>query len=599
MTGKMYGHRRRWMGAGLVLGLLAVAAEGPADVADLWAAAPGYAVEVDVTGLDMPSAIAFVPEPGTAPDDVLYFVTELRGGIQAVTNARDVVEFAQVDTIIPDDDLPGLTGETGMAGICLDPVDGLVFVTYTQRDDLGRILNRVARFDTGSPTFSTSPTRATDLSEPFIPFPGALSHQIGGCVVDDDALYVSVGDGARPSAAVDPDRLLGKIVGMTLDGRPHPDNDVAGETPASAYVYAYGFRNPFGLMMDEDSLYAAENGVGADRTVRIRAGQDHGWRGSDASITLFADYVWTRAVSPVHIDVIDRPFGDGQFDEHLVVAIAGNEDAVGAVVALPFASAAAGQPRSVFGRPVPMVEYLGDREIVTGVGFGPDGVYFTPILGSDGAGSVLKIVADPDKAYASILGESSDAEALVNKYGCVACHAIGERDGGSVGPVLTNTNLNIRLQERFSSEDYPNRLRELNEVEDEPWRRTRQWRTALLEAETTRERLQLYIEAQIQEPRFDDPAAQMPQLNVTPEEAVLLRNYVLGREPSGEANGGGGGDGRLQELIKLATSRRTLAAGSGGAILGSFLTVLIGRRRRRVVTSAGINPTSSGGAESE
>ena len=46
---------------------------------------PGYVVEVVAEGFRLPVNIAFVPEPGPAPDDPLFYVTELYGTIRVVS----------------------------------------------------------------------------------------------------------------------------------------------------------------------------------------------------------------------------------------------------------------------------------------------------------------------------------------------------------------------------------------------------------------------------------------------------------------------------------------------------------------------------------
>ena len=40
-----------------------------------WAVPSGISTTIDTEGYDFPTAIAFVPNPGAGPKDVLYFVT--------------------------------------------------------------------------------------------------------------------------------------------------------------------------------------------------------------------------------------------------------------------------------------------------------------------------------------------------------------------------------------------------------------------------------------------------------------------------------------------------------------------------------------------
>src|SRR5262249_42897479 len=100
-----------------------------------WALAQGFTVRRDAEGFRFPTAIVFVPHPGSAPSDPLYFVTELQGTIKVVSNDRTVHVFAQ--DVMPKptaDTLPKYTGESGLAGICLEPVHGYVFATFAYGD---------------------------------------------------------------------------------------------------------------------------------------------------------------------------------------------------------------------------------------------------------------------------------------------------------------------------------------------------------------------------------------------------------------------------------------------------------------------------------
>jgi hypothetical protein len=84
-----------FLGILLIFMRLAVAADTSQEAwTEDWEVAPGFSISQDSEGFHLPSAIAFVPEPGSRPDDPLYFVTELRGKIKVVTNNRAVHTFA-------------------------------------------------------------------------------------------------------------------------------------------------------------------------------------------------------------------------------------------------------------------------------------------------------------------------------------------------------------------------------------------------------------------------------------------------------------------------------------------------------------------------
>ena len=103
-----------------------------------WFLQPGFILEIDTLGFNLPTSIAFVPDPGPGADDPLYFVTELEGALKVVTNDRTVHTFADgFFHRAPPDEFPFLSGEVGMAGLCLAPDEGYVFVTFAYHDDNG------------------------------------------------------------------------------------------------------------------------------------------------------------------------------------------------------------------------------------------------------------------------------------------------------------------------------------------------------------------------------------------------------------------------------------------------------------------------------
>ena len=124
-----------------------------------WSLGPGLKVELDTEGYQYPTSIAFVPEPGDAPDDPLYYVVELRGKVKVVSNDRTVSIFA--DNFLQsefDREPPDGTAEFGAGGICLDPEHGYVFVTFTYQDAakiLRSLVTEVRRHGTTVERFSS------------------------------------------------------------------------------------------------------------------------------------------------------------------------------------------------------------------------------------------------------------------------------------------------------------------------------------------------------------------------------------------------------------------------------------------------------------
>ncbi|MGH8502577.1 MAG: PQQ-dependent sugar dehydrogenase [Gammaproteobacteria bacterium] len=276
------------------------ASEAPSDWVEQWAVPEGFSISIDTEGYHYPTAIAFVPNPGQDPKDPLYFVTELRGTVKVVTNDRTVHTFAEHFLQSEfHDERPRGNAEFGLAGICLAPRQGYVFITFTYQDDNKVLRNNVIRFKTAPRKFSVKPESRRAFTDVFAAYESGLSHQIGPCKVDDGMLYVSVGDGYKYLGSQQLDTLRGKIIRMTLDGKPAPANPFYEDDDINKgrnYVWAYGLRNPFSLEIVDDHVMVAENGVGIDRFLEIEQGRTTcGMAGTTASPRTRPTCFWTAS----------------------------------------------------------------------------------------------------------------------------------------------------------------------------------------------------------------------------------------------------------------------------------------------------------------
>lgn len=134
-----------------------------------WTVKRGYTIKVDTEGYQLPTAIAFVPNPGNGPKDPLYFVAELKGTVKVITNDRSVHTFAEdffdlgrVEAYGAED-----SRELGMAGICLDPPRGYVFVTFVYQDSQRVLRNNVVRFESIPDIFALEPKSKVEFREIF------------------------------------------------------------------------------------------------------------------------------------------------------------------------------------------------------------------------------------------------------------------------------------------------------------------------------------------------------------------------------------------------------------------------------------------------
>jgi glucose/arabinose dehydrogenase len=204
------------------------------------------------TGLAVPWAIAFLPG-----GDAL--VTERdTARLMRVTPAGKVSTVGKVPGVSP-------AGEGGLLGVTVSPTftrDHLVFLYYSAESE-----NRIVRFEYRGPQISGVRTLVTGIPRGPIHNGGRLAFG------PDHMLYASTGETGRGGLSQDRSSLGGKILRMTLDGKPAPGN------PFGTLVYSYGHRNVQGLAWDSAGhMFAAEFGQDRfDEINRIVAGRNYGW----------------------------------------------------------------------------------------------------------------------------------------------------------------------------------------------------------------------------------------------------------------------------------------------------------------------------------
>jgi glucose/arabinose dehydrogenase len=359
---------------------------------------PGYVIDEVAGGFQLPVNLAFVPNPGPDPDDPLFYVNELYGTIKVVTNDFTVSDYATgLLNFNPTGAFPG-SGEQGLTGLVVDPVTGDLFVSRVADTDgiEGGVHHpQVVRLHSndGGRTAATVTVIRDMVGET-----QGQSHQISNVTIGPDGkLYVHNGDGFDASTALNLNSYRGKILRMNLDGTAPTDNplyNAANGITATDYIYAYGFRNPFGgaWRASDGKHYEVENGNALDRLARVDRGGNYDWNGSDASLLADAKYVWNPAHAPVNITFVQpQTFGGSQFplakQDHAFVSESGPTYGLGQQSdgkrILEFQLDANG---NVVGTPSAFVEYVGTgRATVSGLIAGPDGLYFTELYKDEGA----------------------------------------------------------------------------------------------------------------------------------------------------------------------------------------------------------------------
>lgn len=284
-----------------------------------WWVYPGFELEFVATDLDLPVNLAFVPYPKEDPKAALLYVTELYGQVKVITNDRTVHTYAAgLLNFEPTHEFPG-SGESGLTGICVEPETGDLFLSMIYMDN-GEIKGRVVR------TSSKDGLKMDSLQVIIDNIPSTnRAHQIQAVTIGfDGELYVNVADGGEWTKAQDDNDLRGKILRMDLDASIPWDNP----NPES-YVYAKGFRNPFGAAWrkSDQSLYIAGNGPDVDdRIARVKPYENYGWPGTMRKNSIFW---WHYTQAPTAIAFMQDGQFPPQFNDDLFVALFGASYAKG------------------------------------------------------------------------------------------------------------------------------------------------------------------------------------------------------------------------------------------------------------------------------
>ncbi|MFD1951964.1 PQQ-dependent sugar dehydrogenase [Sphingomonas arantia] len=251
-----------------------------------------------VATFDTPWALAFLP-------DRRMLVTEKPGRLWLVTGAGVKTPVRGLPAVHAE-------GQGGLLFVATSPDFAKtrhVYLTYSEPGDGGDGL-ALARA-----------TLNTDAAQPALEnlqviwrqLPRGAGGQFGGYIAfapDGGSLFLTSGERQRFTPAQDPDQALGKILHLTLDGKPAPDNPGAGTvgrttigvidppentgaaataairkatmpapnlTPAETWTT--GHRNSYGLAFDpQGRLWETEMGPqGGDELNLIERGKNYGW----------------------------------------------------------------------------------------------------------------------------------------------------------------------------------------------------------------------------------------------------------------------------------------------------------------------------------
>ncbi len=205
------------------------------------------------SGLEVPWGVTFLPD-GSA------LVGERDSTrVLSVAPGGRVREVGRVEAAAPQ-------GEAGLLGLAASPsyAENRTVFAYVSTDSD----NRVVRFTVENGRMGEVEPVLTGIPNGFIHDGGRL------LFADDGTLFVSTGETGEPDLAQDVDSLGGKILHITTEGEPAPDDPRDGSP-----VWTMGHRNVQGLAFDDQGrLWATEFGQNTwDELNRITKGRNYGW----------------------------------------------------------------------------------------------------------------------------------------------------------------------------------------------------------------------------------------------------------------------------------------------------------------------------------
>ena len=291
--------------AALLLPALATAASAQVNAGDQKGDPNLPFTMTQVATFNLPWRIAVLP-------DGRMLVTEKVGPVWLVTPQGEKTPVSNVPAV-------RYGGQGGMLGVFVSPnyaSDNVVYLTYSEPGDTtaGEPAGSSLALARAKLVVNAGSASLNDLQVIWRDPQRGRGGQFGAAVAfspDKRYLFLTVGDRQRMTPAQDPNSPLGKILRLTLDGKPAPGNPNAGKTGAASlpvinpprntdaaksapvvYTYTYkgtnntpsevwatGFRTPYGLAFSPDGrLWELEHGPrGGDELNLIEPGRNYGW----------------------------------------------------------------------------------------------------------------------------------------------------------------------------------------------------------------------------------------------------------------------------------------------------------------------------------
>lgn len=246
-----------------------------------------------------------VPWDMTYSSDGWIWFTELSGKISRLN--PDTNELQLVFTV-PDVEVFGFS--SGMHSIVLHPnfeTTPHVYVHYLNSTNTSKIVRY---------TYDSVNNTLTNPLDILINIPGGVSHNGSRMFIDNDLLFISLGDSySNSNLAQDLNSYAGKILRMNLDGSVPTDNPIS-----DSLIFSFGHRNPQGLCLGNGFIYSSEHGTSHDDEINIiQENRNFGWPTVEGYCDLsneitFCDannvaepiYTWSPSIAPCGLAFYDN-----------------------------------------------------------------------------------------------------------------------------------------------------------------------------------------------------------------------------------------------------------------------------------------------------
>ncbi|MCC5940413.1 MAG: PQQ-dependent sugar dehydrogenase [Balneolaceae bacterium] len=278
------------------------APEGPVPLSADVPEAEGWDMETIIDGLSHPWSVVWLP----GNSDTLL-ITERTGQLRMVQNGE----------LLPDaiGGLPEIfvSGQGGLLDIALHPdfeENRLVYLTYASGDEdanrttVGRGELDGLQLKNFEEIFRVSDDKPKD--QHFGSRIQWLPDNTFLLTLADGGNYIRFDGGWIREQAQNPDTHLGKVLRLTENGNPAPDNPFINYENTLPEIWSLGHRNIQGITRDPESgrIWANEHGSrGGDELNLLQAGKNYGWPETTYSL----EYHYTRISSETTLPGMEDP----------------------------------------------------------------------------------------------------------------------------------------------------------------------------------------------------------------------------------------------------------------------------------------------------